>query len=378
MLCVLHGVDLSDPLPWFLRRSTPVSFFDPSSQVLRSSPMAQQHFSKVPQVAVWLIATIPATAFAQNPVQVLRADNPVSYVSVSTDSKLVAAGCDTYSKQSGSILVWDMKTGRQLQTLNGYPFALAGLSFLQDDKHLIFAGLGSTARIHNIRTGKEVARLSTLSELTALCPVGNSGVFGTFDEKGVRLWDCSTPEAPKQAKKSPRVGNGSKGVFSIDGRFWVEAINSTTLNESPPSAPCRITVWDVASGKVLQQFQGQQNNVRHLAISPDRKLLAITYLFGPPNNVEVRNLKDGKILFTGSSDGLPTSIAFSPNGKYLVVGSAKTGTIMIWDVTKKTFQKKVKAHTGTVRSLVFTSNSRYLVSGSADHTVKIWNVKDLE
>jgi len=340
----------------------------------------QPRTSIIPGISLLLIAITLATTngFAQDPVHVLKTDDRVTRIAVSSDSKLVAAGCSTHTEETGSIFIWDMKTGKQIQKLKGYPFSLAGLEFIHDGKYVILAGLASTVRICEVSTGEVVSKIENLDRLAGLVSIGHAGLFGLSEARGFYLWDVSNPAFPKQTKHFPKFGEGALGIFSIDCKLWVEALNSADLNELPPTAPCKIAVWDVASGKVLERFNGQQNNVRRMALSSNKNILAISYLFGPPNNIEVRTLKGGKLVFSASNPGLPASIAFSPSGDYLAVGSATTGTLMIWNVSKNAPPKKIDAHSGTVQCLEFTSDGKYLVSGSADHTVKLWRFDNLK
>lgn len=338
-----------------------------------------QRTSKLCEIFTLLITlALPhANGYCREPMHAYKANGDVTFIAVSSNGKFVASGCGTHTRETGSIFLWDLETGEEIHKLRGYPFGLVYLKFMQDDKCLIFAGVNNTIRICKVSTGEEVSSMDDLDSLKGMWSMGRSGMFGTSEAEKNRLWDIRNAENPKLVKVLPKFGEGGRGSFSRDGKIWVEAINAT-LSTLPPNEPCKISVWDVTSGKVLGRFNGQQNNVREIALSRKMDCLAITYLFGPPDNIEIRKVNGGKVIFSGSNPGLPTSIAFSPNGQSLAVGSADSGTIMIWDIVKKDPPKRIKAHTDTVQCLDFTPDGQYLISGSADQTVKVWKLNDLK
>ena len=50
----------------------------------------------------------------------------------------------------------------------------------------------------------------------------------------------------------------------------------------------------------------------------------------------------------------------------------------VWDSHTGKLVRSFRGHTGLVSSLAFSPDGRRLVSGSRDHTVKVWDVTQLE
>jgi WD40 repeat protein len=67
-------------------------------------------------------------------------------------------------------------------------------------------------------------------------------------------------------------------------------------------------------------------------------------------------------------------VAFSPDGKRIVSGSADK-TLRLWDAeTGKAISKPLKGHTGEVISVAFSPDGKRIVSGSTDRTLRIWHI----
>jgi WD40 repeat protein len=74
------------------------------------------------------------------------------------------------------------------------------------------------------------------------------------------------------------------------------------------------------------------------------------------------------------------ALAFSPDGKWLAVGSgepSRTGEISLWSVVDGQRTRVLeRPHRDCVLSLVFSRDGRWLASGSADRAARLWSVAD--
>jgi WD40 repeat protein len=98
-----------------------------------------------------------------------------------------------------------------------------------------------------------------------------------------------------------------------------------------------VKLWSVESQKELTTLQGHSSSVNSVAFSPDGKYLAsgssclFTFLGKLGNLVKLWNVESQKEVTTLQLQDLfetVTSVAFSPDGKYLASGSSGLFTFL--------------------------------------------------
>ncbi|KAI6001248.1 WD40-repeat-containing domain protein [Pisolithus albus] len=69
------------------------------------------------------------------------------------------------------------------------------------------------------------------------------------------------------------------------------------------------------------------------------------------------------------------SVAFSPDGRRMVSGSADN-SICLWDIQTRTrVGSPLRGHAGWARSVAYSPDGEWVVSGSYDKTIRLWNVR---
>jgi len=124
---------------------------------------------------------------------------------------------------------------------------------------------------------------------------------------------------------------------------------------------------DLSKSSFAETFGG----VISVAFSPDGKLLVM----GDTNGeIRLYQVADGKQIFAykGHTNWV-TSLAFSPDGSTLA-SSSTDYAVKLWDVATGQCLHSLQGHDNEVWSVVFNPDGQTLASGSDDHTIRIWNV----
>jgi WD40 repeat protein len=190
----------------------------------------------------------------------------------------------------------------------------------------------------------------------------------------VQVWDAGTGREIGTLDTHKREVFGV--VFSRDGEHLALASRDGIVN-----------LWDA---KRLDSFSMDGKKAARLtlrarvagpgvnvAFSPDGRRLATG---GEENTVKVRDVEKGGELHTlrGHNADVYT-VAFSPDDDGRWVASAREDSaVKVWDSRTGKLVRSFRGHTGVVTSVAFSADGRRLVSGSRDHTVKVWDLTELD
>ncbi|KAF9024996.1 WD40 repeat-like protein [Hymenopellis radicata] len=212
------------------------------------------------------------TIASERPEQLEGHTGRVQRVAFSSDGKQVIS-----SSLDKTIQVWDVTTGRQLKDKR-----VTCLSFSPDSTQII-AGLHTTGSliIWDSRTG---AQLQTLKghkndEITCIAFVPNTfQLVSGSQNKSIRIWNLRNGENIK-VLTDDKVHVTSIAV-SIDGKQIVSGSHSSRLGS--------VIIWDVKTGELLR---GHTDWVTSVAFSPDG-----THIVSGSRDTSVRvwrNIEDG-------------------------------------------------------------------------------------
>lgn len=123
---------------------------------------------------------------------------------------------------------------------------------------------------------------------------------------------------------------------------------------------------DLSKSVFMETF----GDVLSIAFSPNGKYLAV----GTKSDLRVWQIADGKPLFVLTDHAhWVWSVAFSPDGNLLASGSGDQ-TIKLWDINTSQCLKTLHGHIYQVWSVAFSPDGLLLASGSSDQTVRLWEV----
>ncbi|MBD2340169.1 ribosome assembly protein 4 [Calothrix sp. FACHB-156] len=296
-------------------------------------------------------------------------NSSVNSVTFSPDGQQLASGSD-----DNTIKLWDVSTGKVIQTLpplreatptesyidSGHQDSVTSIAFSSDGKKLASGSEDKTIKLWDITTGKLLQTFSGHGDVIktiALSSDGQKLASGSKD-KTIKLWDVSTGKLLQTFSGHGDVVNSV--ALSSDGQKLASGSKDKTIK-----------LWDVSTGKLLQTLIVHRDAVNSVAFSPDGQHLASG---SDDNTIKLWNFSISNVPQTLSGHSNPVnSVAFSSDGKQLLSGS-NDKTIKLWDVTTAKQLQTLSGHREAVNSVAFRGDGKQLVSGSNDNTIKLWNV----
>lgn len=287
----------------------------------------------------------------------------VDVIRYSPDGKLLAI--------ASGIGVWlyDVATRREITLLTEHTSVVDRLAFSADgrtfasgskDGTILLWGYNSADGSTGVQTRLTVERGELSGLNLAFSPDGRTLASGTGD--AIQFWDTITGE-----QKSAITSFSTFLSFSPDGTTIIVCVDREGT----------IGLWNPITGEHKKMIPGPINRVAgdisrvvSVALSPNGKTIAIGSSDG---RIYLRDLDtiENKITLSGHKRQV-WSLAFSSDGKTLVSGSIDQ-TIRLWDVNTGEQKKTLTGHTNWVRSVALRPDGKTISSASSDGTIRFWD-----
>jgi WD40 repeat protein len=192
-----------------------------------------------------------------------QADGAVATMAISADGTLIAGA------SSRGVAIWNTDSvprfkgrARKPDRYLGPSGQLADLAFSPDGSLIAAAGLDTTVKIWNPRTGDLRHTLSGHGGPVRQVVFSPDGALlaTASNDLAVRLWEPDSGELLRVLKD--RITNGSEIVFSRDGSLLATANKNTAL------------LWNPQTGERASVMAGHTATVRWVAFGPDDSFLA--------------------------------------------------------------------------------------------------------
>lgn len=300
-------------------------------------------------------------AIGQQPARYLR---DIECVAFSPDGRRVVSGAS-----DGEIKVSDTDSGHDVLTLQSH---MAGLYYIRinqvayspDGKLIISCGDDGKLRLWKAESGELVQTLGGQPGIQ----YGEAPVLSVaFSPDGTRIFSCTGMS--KSVFRVWETGSGSElfsrnydaselnddvarfVTFSSDGQQFLIGCDFKTI------------LLDAGTGQPIRDLDGVSSNGTKAAFSPDGRRVVST----AAREIAIVDTVTGKQIVKVSgpvNTWVRSRPVFSPDGKTFATGGF-AGSISLWDAATGKELARNFDETGPIAALAFSPDGKFLVSGSA-------------
>jgi WD40 repeat protein len=302
----------------------------------------------------------------------------VVHAALSADGRFVVAG-----DERGRLDVWEVKSGRRLNTLTQAGIAPVKALAFSPDGRIVAVGL-ALGRIHLLerRSGRQIRLLASSEEK----PADVMGLFFSPDGRHLAVQEMGRNSSLLQVGTGKVLWRGRHGpvAFSPDG---------TTLAAVTGS---NVFLLDAASGKsrrlvaIPEKDPLQPTAVQTLAWSPDGRLLAVGLADGevalcdPAGKARPRRFRAVDVRTTHWNDfrfrGIHRSYepvraaAFTPDGRYLLTGG-NDGSVRLFEAATMGQVLRYDPYEEGVKGVACGAGGSAALSWGPDGQVFLWGLR---
>jgi RNA polymerase sigma factor (sigma-70 family) len=303
-------------------------------------------------------------------------DSWVSCVSFSPDGKTLASG-----EFNDQICLWETASWKLSRVLKGRAFSL---SFSPDGKRLASVPVHDTVHLWDLATAKEqVVKVQGTDYVRAVLFSTDGRKLFTLDKEPNDSGE--SPWGPHRLRHWDSATLKQEKVWLIPGQMYRPVIAPSGLAVLVGGKDA-LRLFDAKSGKDRSFPSGGSPELQALAVSPDGRVVASGDI-ASPHAVRTWELATGKAIFVlKGHEFAVSSVAWSPDGR--IVASAdnnrnyanpdnrkSANTVRLWDAVTGKELAKFGGLDAVVTSLAFSPDGAYLVGGLQDGTILVFDAR---
>ena len=289
----------------------------------------------------------------------------ITSICMTPDCHLAIAA--TSDKKGNNILeLWDLLSGNCLQILPGHTSKISSLSITPDGTIAASSGLDKTIRVWNMKKGTCLHVLEVPGGETAcVCLTIDGMKVVSAGGNYIRIWDVAKGKLIKSIEGGERASlytpikvkiNFDKIKITPDGKTAVVSNTNTP----------RCMVWDLETGLCIKEVQKYGGG--EMSITPDARYAMYT----GGNAPYIIDLGSGEIMriFEGHNQKV-TGVGISPDCKF---GVSVDYNVKIWNIEKGYAppDKRLKS-SNVIKKIIISDNSSEVFS-QTDWNISVWDL----
>lgn len=314
----------------------------------------------------------------------LRFETTIDSMAVSSDGKRLLAGAS-----DGAAHLWSVRSGEIVATSEGWLNA-PQVAFSSDGASSAIGGFGivqyGNSRDLNFKNHVEFRRNGKFQTMSGLVSTNDgSTLVAAIDEQPTSSNSGVSTDLKRLSEQYRRIKHEYllMGWSAQDGklRYRIAAhqkrINALAISPNSDIVATAADdgtacMWRAATGRLIRRIQVPGEEVECLAFSMDGSLLATANDEYPRAEVDVWNVATGKKVKSGTFDGDPSALAFSPDGVTLAVGN-EDGQIRLWTLNDNRLDDPFQDGAGRVDAVAVSPDGGLIAVGAKDSHVGLWN-----
>lgn len=251
--------------------------------------------------------------------------------SIHLSGKTLASASD-----DGSVIVWNVSTGKILHQLHGHEGAVLAVDIREN--RIISGGRDRTVQLWSVENGKSLWSKQEHEQWISSVRFSQDGtkVFSASADHTIIVWEA---------------GSGEK-IRSLTGH--AAAVTALSLTEDPDilcsgSADKSIRFWKISTGETLQTLS---------AVVPAKAYdVKLRHPQPPPPNSHTDEVT-----------------AITCMGDWVVTG-CRDSIVRAWSRTKGACVHTLTGHMGSVTAVLLSDDAKLLISAGADGTLRLWDMR---